>query len=91
MSEVPVKQTHGAGITWRGKDGVQRYVSVCYYDNAVYVVEFKTWLDGDDSEPLLTEVRLSADAYQAFSNLLLDFNLNREQFAVPGETTVAQA
>lgn len=72
--------THGAACTYTGRDGYKRMFSVGY-DTEYYYIYLNTWWNGEDKEPILSQLRLSDEAYAHFVHLLFDFSINRERFA----------
>lgn len=89
MSEATVKQTHGALGEFVGQDGIKRTMSVNRYDNGYFRIVLRTWWDGEDGVPMETSVGLGDESFNVLSNLMLEFGLNRNLFALPDDKAEA--
>lgn len=75
--------THQGGRGFRGADGVLRHVYLSRWSEGSFQLTFETFWDGDEAEPLLTEVRLGPEAFDLLASFLVEFHLDLDRFAIP--------
>ena len=75
--------THGLGISFAGKDGVNRQVEMFRLDDGAVGFRFHAWWDGKDAEPLVTRLSLTVEAFNAMRSLITEFEHRRDDFFIP--------
>jgi hypothetical protein len=80
------KLTHGMGCEWAGKDGVKRYLHIGKFDNGSINIGIQTWWDGEEAEPMTTNLGLGPEAFSVLTDAILTFQMRMNEFEVKDET-----
>lgn len=82
----PLKATHSAGCEWAGKDGIKRQISIGKFTTGSFGIQIKTWWDGEDAEPMTTNLGLGPEAFDKLTDAILAFRMRLNDFEIKDET-----
>ena len=83
MSELT--PTHYGTSEYVGTDGVKREVKIAKFDGDLIGLRFATFWDGEDKEPVNSEIVLGIEALVKTQIIITDFLLNIDNFKVEDE------
>ena len=75
-----VKCTHGCCAKYVGKDEIKRQLSFFRFADNTYQIEFVTYWDGEDKEPLTTKLLLEAESFGNLVTGMMNFATNRDTY-----------
>lgn len=86
----PKRVTHGMQTTYVGTDGIKREIYFLRLEDGAVCFKFRTWWDGEDKEPMESDLSLGIEAFNRVSDMLAQFHFDREHYALPRDPADSQ-